>query len=81
MLSTFMAVSYLGHEEHEWDPDKPGDMQKIRDFFMEKLKAGFRAFVLTRDGKAEQIEEFDEDAERIIMTAEKTVMLQPAKGG
>ena len=81
MISTFMAISYLGHEEHEWDPANPRDMKKIKKFFADKLKAGFRAFALGEDGSSKQIKTFDEDAERIVMTAKKTVMFQPARGG
>ncbi len=77
----FLSVSFLGHEEHEWDPNNPSDVEKIKKFFKEKLKAGFRAFVFTKDGKVKRITEFDENAERIVLTSEKVTFWQPSKGG
>jgi len=80
-MALFQAVNLLGHESHEWDPQVPGDLKKIKKFFEEKLKAGFRAFAFTPDGETRQIHEFDEDAERVVLTAEKVKMLPPIRGG
>lgn len=80
-MVVFWSVNLFGHESHDWDPSIPGDLKKIKKFFLEKLKKGFRAFVFTPDGKSRQILKFDEDAERIVMTAEKVKMFPPMRGG
>lgn len=77
----FWSVNLVGHESHEWDPQIPGDFEKIKKFFEEKLKKGFRAFVFTPDGKTKQIHKFDEDAERVVLTAKKVKMFPPIRGG
>ena len=77
-----LVVSALdGHKTHDWDPNIPAELKKIKKIFADKLKTGFRAFALTPDGKSHPIKKFDEAAERIIMTAEKTVLFQPNRGG
>lgn len=80
-MAIFQAVSLFGHEEHNWDPQVSGDLKKIKKFFEKKLKAGFRAFVFTKDGKTRQIHKFDKDAERVVLTAEKVKMFPPITGG
>jgi len=80
-MISFQAVNLFGHEEHNWDPAISGDLKKIKKFFEEKLKKGFRAFIFTPDGKTKQIRNFDEDAERIVLTAEKVKMFPPMRGG
>ncbi len=80
-MALFWSVGLFGHEEHDWDPQIPGDLKKIKDFFEKKLKAGFRAFVFTPDGKSRQIHKFDEDAERVVLTAKKVKMFPPIRGG
>lgn len=72
----------MGHEPHEWDPSKPGELEKIRKFFTEKLKAGFLAFVFPKDGgPGKLIKKFDEAAERIVLVADRVKVVQPARGG
>ncbi len=64
-----------GHKVRKWDPRKPGELEKIRKFFEEKLAAGFRPFVQLKDGTMKKIEKFDKEAERIVMAAEKVVAM------
>jgi len=77
MVRFFNPHPLLGHEWEEWDPQVPGDLEKIKKYFKEKIKAGFRAFALLKDGTSKPITQFDEEAERIMLTASK-VILQPA---
>ena len=48
-MALFQAISIYGHEPHDWDPNVPGDLKKIKKFFEEKLAKKFRAFLLTKD--------------------------------
>ena len=80
-MLTVRFVSYLGHEEKTWDPSNPEDIKSIKEFFKEKLKAGFRAFALRPDGTSRPITKFDEEEEKIVLTSEHIMMLQPARGG
>jgi len=73
--------SYTGHDKKEWDPNVPKELAKIKQLFKDKIKAGFRAFISLADGTMKPITAFDEEAERIIMTAEKTIFMQPVSGG
>ncbi len=77
-----LIVSILdGHDTKEYDPNIPDQLKKIKKLFKDKLKAGFRAFALTKDGQSHPIKIFDEAAERIVMTASKIAMFQPNRGG
>ena len=81
MLEIQFVTPLGGHEPIEWDPNEPGAMEKIRKIFEEKLAAGFMAFALFKDGAGKLIKEFDEEAERIVLIADKIKMVQPARGG
>jgi hypothetical protein len=83
MLTVKIVSPLCGHEPpHEWDPNKPGDLEKIRKFFKEKLKAGFHAFVFPeKGGPGKLIREFDEEAERIILIADNVKVVQPPTRG
>ena len=73
-------VSFMGHEPMEWDPNVPGELERMREWFKKKLKAGFRAFAF-KDGSAKLITKFDEEAERLILTASNIKMVPMAVGG
>jgi len=75
------VFSWKGHEDKEWDPGKPGALEEMKEFFKEKLSKGFRAFALDKEGNSHPITEFDEAAERVVMTAEKVTVLGPTRGG
>ena len=77
-----LIVSLEGHHpQTEWDPNDPKQMKEVRKIFADKLKAGFRCFAQTKDGKTVPITELDVNAERIMITAAKTVLFQPNVGG
>jgi len=80
-MIVIQLCSFNGHEPVEWDPDKPGELERMRNWFNEKLSAGFRAFAI-KDGKIGQlITKFDEAAEQIVMVADKIKMVPPGTGG
>ena len=81
MIRVEIVSPLSGHEPVEWDPNEPGAMEKVREFFKEKLKAGFHAFALFKDGTGKLIQKFDEEAERIVLLADKIKMVQPPRGG
>jgi len=81
MITVKITSPYTGHDVKEWDPNEPGAMERIREFFEEKLKAGFLAFAILKDGKGKLITKFDEAAERIVLLADHVKMVQPARGG
>jgi len=74
-------MDWTGHDEKTWDPNIPEELAKIRIFFSEKLKKGYRAFIFDTEGKPKQINEFDENAERLVMVSPKSVLLAPNMGG
>ena len=75
-------VSFTGHEEKEYDPENPDDVNAIRKFFKEKLAAGFRAFIFPKGGgKPTLLQKFDEAAERIVLMANEVKMVAPVTGG
>ena len=73
--------SWEGHKEKNWDPAKPGDLEEMIEFFKEKFSKGYRAYALDKDGTRRAIAEFDENAERIVMTAQQVTVLGPTRGG
>ncbi len=81
MITVQFVSPLTGHKAEQWDPNKPGDLEKMRKFFKEKLKAGFQAFALFKDGPGKLIQTFDAEAERIVLIADKIKMVQPAAGG
>lgn len=68
-MALLQIMSYVGHEPHEWDPNKPGDLDRIKKLFTDKLKLGMKAYRALRDGTLEMISQFDPKAERIILRA------------
>jgi hypothetical protein len=72
-MALLQIMNFLGHEPHEWDPDKPGDLDRAKRLFADKLKLGMQAYRALRDGTMERITQFDPKAERII--------LRPPMGG
>ena len=75
-------VSLLhGHEPMEWDPNIPGELEKMREWFKEKLAVGFRAFAFKGKGAGKLITKFDEDAERIVLTSDRIKVVPTAYGG
>lgn len=81
-MITVQFTSFEGHGKKEWDPNIPGQLEEMRQWFKNKLKAGFRAFALNEGDEAGKlITDFDEEAERIILVADKIKMVPPARGG
>lgn len=74
-------MSWSGHEAKEWDPNKPGALEEIRAFFEEKLSKGFRAYALKKGETSRLITKFDEEAERIVLTADKVKVVLPVTKG
>jgi len=74
-------VSLVGHTPKEWDPEKPGELEKMREWFKKKMSAGFRAFAFKGEGPGKLITEFDEEAERIILSADRIKMVPIGRGG
>jgi hypothetical protein len=80
-MITAQIVGLMGHEPMEWDPNIPGELERMRDWFKKKLKDGFRAFAFSGDGPGELITKFDEEAEMIIMTSDRIKVVMPGMGG
>lgn len=75
-------VSLLhGHEPMEWDPNVPGELKKMKEWFIEKLSVGFRAFAFKGKGPGKLITKFDEEAERIVLTSDRIKVVPTAYGG
>lgn len=74
-------VSLYGHDKKEWDPNVPGELKKMREWFKQKLSVGFRAFAFKGKGPGKLITEFDEDAERIILTSDRIKVVPIGRGG
>ncbi len=51
-----------------WDAEKPEEVASVKQAFDEKLKAGYKAYRVKKDGsKGAMIQHFDKDAEKIIL--------------
>lgn len=75
-------VSLLhGHEPMEWDPNVPGELEKMKKWFIEKLGVGFRAFAFKGKGPGKLITKFDEEAERIVLTSDRIKVVPAGYGG
>lgn len=72
---------WTGHEEKEYDPSDPEDLAEIRELFKEKLSKGWLAYAINEGKDPKAITKFDEDAERIILTADKVRIRHPSHGG
>jgi len=75
------VIGFMGHERKEWDPSIPDELKQMREWFEKKLKDGFRAFAFRGDGPGKLITKFDEDAEKIILTADRIKVVMPGRGG
>jgi len=52
-----------------WDKDKPDEIKAAKDQFNSLLKKGYFAYKVKKDGSGgAKIEEFDEKAEKIILS-------------
>lgn len=52
-----------------WSKDKPDEIKAAKDQFASLLKKGYMAYKVKKDGSnGKQITEFDEKAERIILS-------------
>lgn len=70
MISVQFVSPLMGHSPKTWDPEKPGDLERMREWFTEKLNAGYRAFAFFPGEKVGHlIQEFSEEAEKIILSA------------
>lgn len=76
-----MCISLMGHEAMEWDPNVPGELERMKEWFKKKLEAGFRAFAFKDEGPGKLITRFDEKAEKIILTSDRIKVVQPPRGG
>ena len=74
-------VSLRGHEPMEWDPTVPGELEKMREWFKQKLAVGFRAFAFKGKGPGKLINEFDEAAERIVLSSDRIKVVPKGYGG
>jgi len=82
MISVKFVHPLSGDEPVKWDPNIPGELERMRQWFKEKLDAGFRAFAFKSGEKLGRlITTFDEEAERIILSSEQIRMTQPMRGG
>ena len=82
MITVQFVHPLMGHEPVEWDPDKPGDIERMREWFKEKLSQGFQAFAFNKGEKlGKLITKFDETAESIILSADRLkVVPKPTRG-
>jgi len=74
-------VSLFGHDKKEWDPTAPGQLEEMREWFKQKLSVGFRAFAFKGKGPGRLIQEFDEDAEKIVLTSDRIKVVPKGYGG
>ena len=82
MITVDFVHPLLGHEPKEWNPDEPGELEKMKAWFKEKLDAGFQAFAFKEGEKlGKLITTFDEAAEKIILTTSRIKVVQPPGGG
>ena len=82
MISVDFVHPLEGHKPKKWDPDVPGDLERMKKWFDEKLAAGFHAFAFKEGQKlGTLITKFDEAAEKIIMSASRIKVVQPPRGG
>ena len=82
MISVKFVHPLSGDEPIKWDPDIPGELDRMRKWFKDKLEKGFRAFAFKKGEKLGRlITTFDEEAERIILTSDEIKMTQPMRGG
>jgi len=78
MITVDFVHPFLGHEPIEWDPDKPGELERMIAWFKEKIDAGFHAFAFKKGEKVGKlINKFDETAEKIILTSSRIKVVQP----
>lgn len=62
------AQNGYGDTKTVWDADNPDEVNQARRTYNDLIKKNFLAFSVGRRGKKdEQIDEFDPDAEQIIM--------------
>ncbi|MBI4060138.1 MAG: hypothetical protein HY403_01780 [Elusimicrobia bacterium] len=71
-----MAVMGRGGDARiSWDKSKPDEVEAARKVFDDLRGKGYLGFTVTMDGdKGEQVTEFDQDAEKIILAP-------PIRGG
>jgi hypothetical protein len=51
-----------------WDAEKPDEVASVKKAFDEKIKSGYKAYHVKKDGeKGSLMTVFDKDAEKIIM--------------
>ena len=67
-MGTLSVVDATGDTRIDWDSSKPFEIEQARKKFNETLKSGGKAFRQNHFGeKAEEIREFDPDAEHITI--------------
>lgn len=82
MISVDFVHPLLGHKPKKWDPEVPGDTERMIKWFKEKIAAGFNAFAF-KEGETvgKLITKFDEAAEKIILSSSNIKVVQPPRGG
>jgi len=80
-MISVQVIGFMGHEPMEWDPSVPGELKRMREWFKKKLEDGFRAFAFKGKGPGKYITKFDEEAEKIILTADRIKVVMPGIGG
>lgn len=75
MVGTLATLAPEGDLRTTWDSDNAEEVRAARDQFDTLKKKGYLAFKVKRDGeKGDLIQEFDPEAEKIIMSP-------PVRGG
>jgi len=67
--SVLIVLDETGDTKIVWDAEKADEVENARDSFNKLRKRGYAAFAVKRDGsKGAVINEFDPDAEKIILS-------------
>lgn len=66
-MGRLTLMSRQGDVGETWEVTDTGSVQKAKDHFDALMKKGALAFETTKPGQAEQIKEFNPEAEEIVM--------------
>ncbi len=68
-MSEMAIIGTEGDVKQMWDSENPEEVAVAKAAFDKLTKKGYKAFSVKKDGeKGKQIDEFDPDAEKIVMT-------------
>ena len=69
MIGTLTEICMQGDSKTIWDSSKPAEVSAARTIFNELKAKNYLAYTVNKQGeKAEVIDEFDPDLERIILS-------------